>query len=189
MLCRLVWPPSRVVWDRVGSPVWKIKLLFGVTGSWRPFPCIGRDWPHSVRWQGVEPCSPMATPAYAQRSPGSRVPGGYSFVRAAGAGHGRRLEPWGCSALLSAVLFVDKRSRDIADRLASYSSSILAPSLVTVHALCNFCLRLLRASVAPVCKTASTSAGVCPSWRVSTSHFGASLPRCTQSFAVPYFSV
>lgn len=50
-------------------------------------------------------------------------------MRVAGAGHGRRLEPWGYSALLSAVLFVDKRSRDIADRLASYSSSILALSL------------------------------------------------------------
>lgn len=128
-----------MVWDRVGSPVWKIKRCLASRGLGVLFPVSVGIGPTSCDWQDSN-LRPWALPTELQPppnahggevfgSPGSRVPGGYSFVRVAGAGHGRRLELWGCSALLSAVLFVDKRSRDIADRLASYSSSILAPSL------------------------------------------------------------
>ncbi len=56
MLCRLVRPPSGLC---VGQG-WLARaedqtVWFGVTRSWRPFPCIGRDWPHSVAAVGIEP--------------------------------------------------------------------------------------------------------------------------------------
>lgn len=123
-------PPSRVVWDRVGSPVWKIKpfglasrgrgVLFPVSVGIGPTACAGRESNPARLW--LPRLMPSAPPGLVYLGAillcVSRVP-----VMAGGSNLGG-VRP--CSRRSYLSISVPATSQI---EFASHSSSILAPSL------------------------------------------------------------